>query len=363
MKALKILGFLTPLAFTCVMQAPPGDQAGVVPLPETVVAHNAKLVGDGDACSVLCLGQPTTSEPDWPQLRVYSAPVSSTDPNGPVLLARVSPGFGTQGLFDFAAAQSAPDTVLLVQHLWSSGVGAKLFLVGSGAHALGDEIHLGIPGYNERRGWSSPVCLDVLHPDLWQDDGRAWLVLSGHNGEVSVSHCDWGQWDRWAESQVVGVGSYPSVCADAERGLFISFTSAKPGSNDYLAQIGAAPRTGTVLLAHSADGTHWSEPMVIVSDSRVASSALAFHPRHGLVLVYSARREEGWPLFVRRSQDGGRTWGAPVMLTEPTAVTMRPDARFCGDRLCVAFIEECEQTRRVCTMVLGPNSLPPTGQE
>lgn len=88
----------------CVIQTPPSNQGGVVPSPELVVPHNARLVVDGDTCRVLCLGEPDRTESDWPRLRVYGASMSSADPNGSVLLARVSPGFGATGLFEFAAA-------------------------------------------------------------------------------------------------------------------------------------------------------------------------------------------------------------------------------------------------------------------
>lgn len=365
MNTLKMFLLLMPLTFMCARQTSPPEPDGPSkwPGPE---AHNVALVNGDNGCDVWWIAEPSSSDPNWWSLRVCRMTMLARDGGGQTCVARLSPGAGGIGqwLFDFTAARHDQTTVLLHHYLGSVGVSARITEVGPEGQATDSETRLSIPGHNQRGGLlSSGVAFDVLHPDLWLLGGRLWLALTRDRGEVSVTHCEWGHWDEWAEDVVLGQGSYPSLCGDSQYGLFLSFTDAQPTSNAYLHTVGAVTATGPVLLTRSADGSEWSEPAAVTAEDRATSSALAFHTRFGLVLVYSARRDPASPLFAVRSADFGATWGPPRMLTEPTAVTMRPDALFHGDELCVAFIEERDQTRRVRTIVIDPNSIPASEAE
>jgi hypothetical protein len=78
--------------------------------------------------------------------------------------------------------------------------------------------------------------------------------------------------------------------------------------------------------------------MPTVPEERAHSSALAVDEELGLILVYTAEREDGWPVFAARSPDFGQTWGEPVMLTNPDIRCLRPDAMIHDGTLYVAYL-------------------------
>ncbi|MBD3174526.1 MAG: hypothetical protein GF320_05075 [Armatimonadia bacterium] len=78
--------------------------------------------------------------------------------------------------------------------------------------------------------------------------------------------------------------------------------------------------------------------MPTVDEEKAHSSALAFDEELGLVLVYTAEREDGWPVLAARSEDFGQTWGEPVMLTDPAVRCLRPDALIHDGTLYVAYL-------------------------
>lgn len=234
-------------------------------------------------------------------------------------------------------------------YLGSGGVWTRIVQMNSDRWEAEVATNLSIPGYGVDQGRLSSVAYFAVQLSLRQIEGRVWLALTDlRDAKVQVTYSGWSQWEEWAQSQVVGTGSYPTVTGDAEHGIFLAFTDASPRYGE----------TGAVLLAHSRDGSRWSEPVETVDDKEITSSALTFHPRHGLVLAYSAKRDDSHPLFVSRSADGGETWGTPMILSQPTAITMRPDCLLRDGRLYVAYIEQIEDGRRISTIVVDPDQIP-----
>ncbi|MBD3174525.1 MAG: hypothetical protein GF320_05070 [Armatimonadia bacterium] len=138
------------------------------------------------------------------------------------------------------------------------------------------------------------------------------------------------------ESRTASVSSLPALCASPRDGVALAYTAAEGlPRGGYL---GTTPTPGPILLVTSPDGEEWSEPMPTVDEEKAHSSALAFDEELGLVLVYTAEREDGWPVFAARSQDFGQTWGEPVMLTEPGVRCLRPDALIHDGTLYVAYL-------------------------
>ncbi len=126
----------------------------------------------------------------------------------------------------------------------------------------------------------------------------------------------------------------PSILAAKTGSVYVSATDAtgSPRSSD------TVPTMGRVVLVTSPDGETWSDPMPTVAEEKAHSSALAYDDEHGLVLVYTAEREDGWPVFAARSMDDGETWGDPVMVTEPDVYAWRPDAMLHDGTLYIAYL-------------------------
>ncbi len=156
--------------------------------------------------------------------------------------------------------------------------------------------------------------------------------LFGPGSEVYVCCSPGVDLSRWLEPVPLGRGILPAVAIAPSGGAVVSYSS-----------VGEAPasrglRSGRILMSYSPDGESWSHPKPSVDEGSAHSSALAVDDESGLILVYTADRRAGWPLFAARSMDNGETWGRPVMLTEPTVYAFRPDAMLHDGVLYVAYL-------------------------
>jgi hypothetical protein len=134
----------------------------------------------------------------------------------------------------------------------------------------------------------------------------------------------------WSFVRISEKGRRPSLARTHHGGVALAYVEPETRS---------VPRPwGPILLTTSPDGVEWSEAMPTVPEEKAHSSALAFDEELGLVLVYTAEREDGWPVFAARSQDFGQTWGEPVMLTDPGIRCLRPDALIHDGTLYVAYL-------------------------
>jgi len=180
----------------------------------------------------------------------------------------------------------------------------------------------------------------AMRPDACLRGGSIILVAQQERGRpirVATSPVTApGTWSRYTDLPRVEAHEVcPAVTAADEGTLYVTATALAEGQSD---RPGGAPGSGRLLLHRSADGTTWSEPKPTVDEPKAHSSALAADDKAGLILVYTAERDGGWPLFAARSADFGETWGEPVMLTEPTMHAFRPDAMLCDGILYVAYL-------------------------
>src|SRR5262249_9589601 len=94
---------------------------------------------------------------------------------------------------------------------------------------------------------------------------------------------------------------HASTIVEVEAGRFLAawFGGRAEGATDV-----------KVWQAHF-DGTRWSAPEVAAEERGVPCwNPVLFRGRAGLLLFYKAGRDPmSWSAFVRRSADGGRTWG------------------------------------------------------
>jgi hypothetical protein len=131
------------------------------------------------------------------------------------------------------------------------------------------------------------------------------VVAAGPAGSVYVTYGLWG----------AGTGDTPRE-DDAVR------SSASPGPRRPLPPL---PPMSVAVVASTDQGRHFSPPVSLASvpveitaapDQRLPSGLdLAVDRRTGTVyLVYAAARGTGSAIMLRRSQDHGRTWSAPVAL-------------------------------------------------
>jgi len=204
---------------------------------------------------------------------------------------------------------------------------------------------------------------EVDSPDLVCWAGSVYCAFSNMfaNAEVAVISDPPDGPQRWTPYRTLGRGGAPNL-AGTSGALFVSYTSTDSWFTDF-------PSPGPILLCRSEDGSAWSEPNPTLDEPKAHSSALAADDDIGLVLVYTAECDDGWPLFAARSADFGETWGKPVMLSEPDVRCYRPDALICDGRLYVAYLEVPNvpidpnnqvvgDPTGVFTMVLDPMELP-----
>ncbi len=345
-------------------------------VPEGRVSPQAsagKRPGSGPSPHFSELIEETAALPEWAHRRRY-ADVSVTDHDGPVLVLYtelIGPGGLCQGArpagragnelvgWHLRADGSPHSAESLVAGEWTTfedtvpqvGLTSAPFVwIGTQGFVVWDEpirwwLGAATLADSKARTSATPTtptggdAAPVWDPDLCRAGDRLLLVcVQGFgNGVIAamspaLAPEDWGP---FGPTPLKGhEACRPSVTASAEGHAYLACTLVSGGPES----AGRPPLPGSMALCDSTDGVTWSEPKPTVDEPKAHSSALAADDDIGLVLVYTAEREDGWPVFAARSADFGETWGEPVMLTEPTVHAFRPDAMIHDGVLYVAYL-------------------------
>jgi len=335
--------------------------ATALPAPREVVPSGdlppvgATLYVAGDGPHLVVVLGPTTElapegqwERGWSESVVPSWEARLTETGGlvdatpgPHLVAMM--GWDGRGL---ALVQQGGERLVL-QEYWGSFVYLRAALERDG-HSLVHRL-LGITGYNTRDPVSAPqyprdaTSIRITKPSAIVVDNRVWLATEGLGERITVSTTRWGEleWDDWDPCLRLGEGHAPSIAGTADAGLFVSYVERIPMHvrEGEWTPSRAVDISGPIHLSYSEDGKEWSEPTAVTDEDWARSTALVLDPDAGLVLLYVAQREDGWPLMAARSADLGETWGKPVMLTTPDVHTAQPRAVLYEGRLYISYVE------------------------
>ncbi len=339
--------------------APPGD------LPALGAALYA---GDGGP-RVVCVtsetfatptnGNPTGDQILWTAALDAGGPASDWRPGPPMR----SWTYGWDaGQFCMLARDG--ETALFAD-AWGETCWVEVHLLGD----AGEERHgLGFPGFGSlgRRELRLPgdcIAEGARSPSGLLVGDEVWLVTQYWSSSSYVSHGPWGTWkaEDWSPVHRFGEGLRPDIAWAENVGFFVSTVGLSPSSGQH---------TGPVLLARSPDGDEWDDPRELPLERHARFAAVAADPDVGLVLVYAADGEDGWPLMAVRSTDFGETWGSSVALTAPGALTHNPDALLHGGTLYISYrtlnasapsyagYPSWAGVEAVYTMTLDPNDLP-----
>lgn len=211
-----------------------------------------------------------------------------------------------------------------------------------------------------------PVVRVVSDPSVAIAGGRLWMAGTGDCGQVLLGSAKWDDPRKlvWDAGHRFEAGYSPSTVADDSGGVFLAYLE-RPEGAEY-----SAWGRGPVAVHHSDDGKQWEALPSPAAGGEAHSVALALDPAQGLCALYTAEAESGRPLMALRSADFGRTWGEPVMLSEPTVYTSQPRALCHGGSLYVVFRETTPplptahgHSREgdplgIYTLVLDPAALP-----
>lgn len=323
-----------------------GAQAGAQPtdcytvdIPPPARPLNVSVFVDG-APQVAVMANPNArGQAGMSESDLWLATMSTSgEPGTAARRTSVYVGPGLESWVGFDAVQTGATVLVAYQRIHALGFGLVLGSVPEGG-ALRDLGWASIPGFNSPRV-HSPAAAGLFDPRMCRVEDSLWLACgeSSRGGIVGVASCSGDAWDTWTTYERLGPGCYPNVCGVRDHGLFVSFSRAAVASAPHI-QEGGAPQAGPLVMARRRDGGEWEAPRPCAGETAAHSSAVAVDPDAGLVVCFSAAREEGWPLFACRSPDFGETWGAPVMLTPPDARTMRPDAVIHDGKLFVGFME------------------------
>ena len=187
-----------------------------------------------------------------------------------------------------------PQKVYMGWRLWNDGITAP----GVSFRAYPQRSYVATSG-DGGRTWSEPV--DIMRKTI--DDARArelGIVFTGPN----VTHAEW-----------------PSLVVDRE-GTVYGFTKEQPPQ----APQGQPAAKARLFMFKSTDGgVSWTTDVISDGAQRIDSPVAAVHPTNGdLYLVYSSRgaatpaTQPANPseVYVMTSGDGGRTWSAPLNITD-----------------------------------------------
>jgi hypothetical protein len=172
--------------------------------------------------------------------------------------------------------------------------------------------------FSRKGGWSQPLRIFEAPIMWWNDgnpgdlittaDGTLHLVVSalgsGRFGRLVYFRRDKNDW-RATEVRIAGAASYASVAADARGNVVIGYIAADAGTRH---------DANSVFIVRSTDhGRSWGAPILVSrSGSTEASAIHTFLRSDGrLDLVWAQNLKGGWePDVIRHtgSTNGGKTW-------------------------------------------------------